>query len=166
MVTVRTIRRYPNRRLYDTSASRYITLTHVRQLVRDRIDFVVVDCKTDEDITKPVLLQVIVEEERRATPLLSRGLILQLIRAYGNPIQNSIAVYLEQSLTMLLAAKGGKRSELDEKRDGNDLSAQSLAHRNFEHWRALQDEIYRALSHGGYGRAERAPEEANSEASM
>jgi polyhydroxyalkanoate synthesis repressor PhaR len=163
MATVRTVRKYPNRRLYDTVESRYVTLVDMRRLIRDNIEFVVVDRKTDEDITNPVLLQVIAEEERGEAPLLSRGLLLKLIRAYGSPIQDAISSYLEQSLTMLLAAKDGKRAARDEKRDSSDLSAQSGADRNFERWRALQDEIYRALANGGNGRAERLHEETANE---
>ena len=129
MPTARTIRKYPNRRLYDTFARRYVTLVDLRQLICDQVDFVVLDSRTDEDISKPALLQVIAEEERRgAKSLLSRGLMLKLIRAYGSPVQNSISVYLEQSLAMLLAA---------EKRDGNDFQ-----------------EFYRVLGHINEGAME------------
>src|SRR5256885_7747581 len=68
----RTIKKYPNRRLYDTVESRYITLVDIRRLVIDRIDFIVIDKKTQEDITRGILLQVIAEQEHGGEPLLSR----------------------------------------------------------------------------------------------
>ncbi len=167
MPTVRTVKKYPNRRLYDTVESRYVTLVDVRQLIRDRVDFVVVDRKTDEDITNPVLLQVIAEEERGATPLLRRDLLLALIQAYGSASHSSISANLEQSLKSLLGGKEGKKAALvDERRDSGAVSAHSATDRNFERWRALQDEIYRAPDHGGTGRAERAHEDTANEVPM
>lgn len=131
MPAMRTLKKYPDRRLYDTVEKRYVTLANVRQLVFDRIDFVVVDCRTDEDVTQPALLQVIAEEERHATPLLSRGLLLKLIRAYGSPMQNSIAVYLEESLSLLLDAEESNRLGPDEKRDRYEVSVHCVGERNF-----------------------------------
>lgn len=96
----RTIKKYPNRRLYDTVESRYITLSDIRKLVVDRIDFVVMDKKTQEDITRPILLQVIAEQEQSGEPLLSRDFLAQIIRSYGGAMQTMIGSHLEQSLRM------------------------------------------------------------------
>src|SRR5438874_12086073 len=79
----RTIKKYPNRRLYDTVESRYITLADIRRLVIERIDFVVVDKKTQGDITRSILLQVIAEQEHDGEPLMSRDFLSQVIRSYG-----------------------------------------------------------------------------------
>ena len=83
----RTIKKYPNRRLYDTVESRYITLADIRRLVIDRIDFVVMDKKTQEDITRSILLQVIAEQEHGGEPLMSRDFLSQIIRSYGGAMQ-------------------------------------------------------------------------------
>ena len=79
----RTIKKYPNRRLYDTVESRYITLADIRRLVIERIDFVVIDKKSQGDITRSILLQVIAEQEHGGEPLMSRDFLSQVIRSYG-----------------------------------------------------------------------------------
>jgi polyhydroxyalkanoate synthesis repressor PhaR len=94
----RVIKKYPNRRLYDTAESRYITLADIRRLVVERVDFVVVDKKNQQDITRFILLQVIAEQEHSNQPMLSREFLAQMIRSYGNPAHNGLAGYLEQSM--------------------------------------------------------------------
>jgi polyhydroxyalkanoate synthesis repressor PhaR len=94
----RVIKKYPNRRLYDTVESRYITLADVRRLVVERIDFIVIDKKSQADITRSILLQVIAEQEHGAHPLMSREFLSQVIRSYGTPVHNGLAGYLEQSV--------------------------------------------------------------------
>ena len=98
----RIIKKYPNRRLYDTVESRYITLADVRRLVTDKVDFVVVDKKTQEDITRSILLQVIAEQEHFAEPILSQEFMTQLIRAYGSNVHAQVSAHLEQSLRQFL----------------------------------------------------------------
>ena len=94
----RVIKKYPNRRLYDTVESRYITLADVRRLVVNRIDFLVLDKKTQADITRSILMQVIAEQEHGSHPLMSREFLSQVIRSYGTPVHNGLAGYLEQSV--------------------------------------------------------------------
>ena len=94
----RVIKKYPNRRLYDTVESRYITLADVRRLVIARVEFLVVDKKTQADITRSILLQVIAEQEHGNHPLMSREFLSQVIRSYGTPVHNGLAGYLEQSV--------------------------------------------------------------------
>src|SRR5690606_36604770 len=79
----RLIKKYPNRRLYDTQTSAYITLADVRQLVRDNASFAVVDARSGEDITRSILLQIVVEEEAGAAPMLTCQALAQMIRCYG-----------------------------------------------------------------------------------
>src|SRR6201986_5670292 len=100
MSELRTIKKYPNRRLYDTVESRYITLADIRKLVIDPIDFVVIDKKSQEDITRSILLQVIAEQEHGVEPLMSRDFLSQIIRSYGGATQGMIGSYLEQSLKL------------------------------------------------------------------
>ena len=99
----RVIKKYPNRRLYDTVESRYITLADVRRLVVEKIEFVVVDKKNSADITRSILLQVIAEQEHLAEPILSQEFMVGVIRAYGTGLQGQVSPHLEQSLKQLLS---------------------------------------------------------------
>ena len=98
----RTIKKYPNRRLYDTVESRYITLADIRRLVIERIDLVVIDKKSQADITRAILLQVIAEQEHVGDPLMSRDFLLQVIRSYGAGIRSVMGNYLEQSAKLFM----------------------------------------------------------------
>jgi polyhydroxyalkanoate synthesis repressor PhaR len=98
----RVIKKYPNRRLYDTVESRYITLAEIQRLVVEKIDFVVVDKKSNAEITRSILLQVISEQEHQADPILSQEFMIQIIRSYGSSLQPIVSGYLEQSLKVLL----------------------------------------------------------------
>jgi len=98
----RVIKKYPNRRLYDTIESRYITLADIRRLVVERIDFVVVDKKNNADITRSILLQVIAEQEHLAEPVLSQEFMVSVIRTYGTPMQSQVSSLLESSVKQLV----------------------------------------------------------------
>ncbi|MGE0745122.1 MAG: polyhydroxyalkanoate synthesis repressor PhaR [Rhodospirillales bacterium] len=93
-----TIKKYANRRLYNTSTSSYVTLEHLAKMVREGIDFVVRDAKTGEDITRSVLTQIIVEEEAKGTNLLPISFLRQLIGFYGDSLQSLVPQYLEVSM--------------------------------------------------------------------
>ena len=99
----RVIKKYPNRRLYDTVESRYITLADVRRLVVERIDFVVVDKKNNADITRSILLQVIAEQEHLAEPILTQDFMVNVIRAYGTSAHALVTGQLEQSLKQIMS---------------------------------------------------------------
>ena len=98
----RTIKKYPNRRLYDTEESRYITLSDIRELVLERIEFAVVDSRTKDDITRCILLQVICEQEQNGDAILSEPFLSQVIRAYGHPSPAMLAEHLEQALEQFI----------------------------------------------------------------
>ena len=100
---IRTIKKYPNRRLYDTANSGYITLTDVKQMVLDGIDFRVVDAKTNEDLTRAILLQIILDEESGGMPMFSSEMLAQMIRFYGSAQQTIIGQYIEQNVQAFLA---------------------------------------------------------------
>jgi polyhydroxyalkanoate synthesis repressor PhaR len=104
----RIIKKYPNRRLYDTVESRYITLADIRRLVIERIDFVVIDKKTQGDITRSILLQVIAAQEHDGEPLMSRDFLSQVIRSYGDAMRSTVGSYLEQSLKLFASQNGGR----------------------------------------------------------
>ena len=99
----RVIKKYPNRGLYDTVESRYITLADVRRLVVEKIDFVVVDKKNNADITRSILLQVIAEQEHLPEPILTQDFMVNVIRSYGSNAQSAVSGHLEQSLKQFLS---------------------------------------------------------------
>jgi polyhydroxyalkanoate synthesis repressor PhaR len=94
----RLIKKYPNRRLYDTQSSAYITLADVKQLVLANEEFTVVDAKTEEELTRSILLQIILEEEASGTPIFSSRALAQVIRFYGNAMQGMMGPYLEKNI--------------------------------------------------------------------
>lgn len=96
--TLRLIKKYPNRRLYDTRTSSYITLADVKALVLGHAYFQVVDAKTNEDLTRSILLQIILEEEAGGMPMFTADLLAQLIRFYGNAMQGMVGNYLEKNM--------------------------------------------------------------------
>jgi polyhydroxyalkanoate synthesis repressor PhaR len=135
----RTIKKYPNRRLYDTEISSYITLEEVRQLVLDNEDFEVRDAKSGDDLTRSVLLQIISEHEDTGQPMLSPQLLSQIIRFYGDSLQGFMGPYLERSLQVFLDQQTQFRSQL------NNLMGQTpwtmlndLTERNMAAFQALQ----------------------------
>ena len=98
----RIIKKYPNRRLYDTVTSSYITLSEVKSLVMKREPFEVLDVKTGENITRSILLQIILEEEASGSPMFTAPVLESLIRFYGNAMQGMLGGYLEKNIQSLL----------------------------------------------------------------
>jgi len=92
------IKKYPNRRLYDTQTSTYITLSDVKQLVMESDNFLVVDAKTNEDLTRSILLQIILEEEAGGSPMFSSAVLSHIIRYYGHAMQGMMGSYLEKNV--------------------------------------------------------------------
>jgi polyhydroxyalkanoate synthesis repressor PhaR len=95
---VRLIKKYPNRRLYDTETSSYITLTEIKQLVIDQAEFQVLDARTNQDLTRSVLMQIILEEESGVSPFFTADMLSQMIRSYGNTMQGFMWNYFEQGM--------------------------------------------------------------------
>lgn len=98
MAAERLIKKYPNRRLYDTSESRYVTLDEVRELVLNEVPFTVVDRQSNEDITRNILLQIIMEQESGGEPLFSADVLSRFIKNSGEAAQTGFAEYLDTSL--------------------------------------------------------------------
>jgi polyhydroxyalkanoate synthesis repressor PhaR len=99
---VRLIKKYPNRRLYDTQTSSYITLADVKELVLKHEEFQVIDAKTGEDLSRQILLQIILEEESTGAPMFSHDVLTQFIRFYGNAMQGIMGSYLERNIQAFL----------------------------------------------------------------
>jgi polyhydroxyalkanoate synthesis repressor PhaR len=98
VIGVRVLKKYPNRRLYDTRTSSYITLADVKKMVLESQDFVVRDAKTGEDLTRSILLQIILEEESGGVPMFSAPMLANIIRFYGHAMQGMMGSYLEKNL--------------------------------------------------------------------
>jgi len=140
----RIIKKYPNRRLYDTELSRYITLADIRDLVMKGIDFNVIDTNNKEDLTRSILLQIMLEEESGGQPLFSANMLSQIIRFYGGTIQGVFARYLEDSLTMFAQQQEQLRGA------GTDPMKlmTDLAQRNMQMWTEMQSNFLKAASLG------------------
>ena len=100
---MRTIQKYPNRRLYDTEDSKYITLEDISVLVFENKEFVVVDAKTENDLTRNILLQIIIEKEQSSIPIFSTRVLTQIIRSYKNQLQQHIGNKLEKTIEELIS---------------------------------------------------------------
>jgi len=98
--SVRLIKKYPNRRLYDTKTSSYITLVNVKELVLKNEEFQVVDAKSGDDLTRSILLQIILEEEGGGAPMFSSDVLTQFIRFYGSAMQGMMGSYLERNVQL------------------------------------------------------------------
>ena len=98
----RLIKKYPNRRLYDTSASAYVTMAEIKDLVVRSQPVKVVDAKSGEDLTRSIFLQIILEEEAAGAPMFSEAVLAQLIRFYGQTVQGLMGPWLEQQLKWLV----------------------------------------------------------------
>ena len=99
---VRTIKKYPNRRLYDTDTSSYITLAEIKQLVMESEPLQVVDAKTGGDLTRSILLQIILEEEANGSPMFTAPVLSNIIRFYGHAMQGLMGGYLEKNMQVLM----------------------------------------------------------------
>jgi polyhydroxyalkanoate synthesis repressor PhaR len=142
----RVIRKYPNRRLYDTVESRYVTLADVRRLVIEGVDFVVLDRKTQQDITRSILLQVIAEQEGGGESLMSRDFLSQVIRSYGNGLQELVGRYLDESLRLFVRSERDLRERLRSVVGIDPVEAVSaVAHKNYQRWKTLQEEVFSRL---------------------
>jgi polyhydroxyalkanoate synthesis repressor PhaR len=145
-VTARTIRKYANRRLYDTADSRYVTLEDLRQLVSKGEQFEVVDARDGADITRTILLQIIVEQEEKGQPLLSARLLEQLIRYYGDNLQAFVGSYLDKSMDFF----GDQQHVLQDQMDNLLQVApssiwQEMAKRNLAVWSDMQQEMLKTF---------------------
>lgn len=127
----RLIKKYPNRRLYDTRTSSYITLSDVKELVLNNEEFQVVDAKTGEELTRSILLQIILEEEAGGAPMFTSDLLAHMIRFYGNAMQGMMGKYLESNIKAFTEMQGKLQDQAraiygENSPVGQDLWAQFL----------------------------------------
>lgn len=160
MTANRVIKKYPNRRLYDTEISSYITIEDVRQLIVDGEDFEVRDAKTGEDLTRQVLLQIITEHEQDGQPMLSTQLLSQIIRFYGDSLQGFMGSYLDRSMQTFLEQQQQFRQQMGSMLGQTPWAMMNqLTERNMAMWQEFQQNLI-----GGMGRSTSAGKPKDPEA--
>ena len=151
MNDTRIIKKYPNRRLYDTAISSYITLEDVRRLVIEQIAIQVIDARSQEDITHGTLLQIIVEQEEKGPSLFSIDSLQNMIRTYGDSMQTMMSKMFEQSMELFSAqqkiVKNEGHHEGWENKDPTKLMT-DITQQNLAHWQTWQQQWLKAFSDG------------------
>lgn len=149
MSSIRVIKKYPNRRLYDTEISSYITIEDVRQLIVDGEEFEVRDAKSGEDLTRQVLLQIIADQESDGEPVLSTQLLSQIIRFYGDSLQGFMGNYLERSMQMFLDQQQQFRNQLGGMLGQTPWALMNqLTERNMAMWKEFQQNLANSVGTG------------------
>jgi len=161
-VPKRVIKKYPNRRLYDTSESKYVTLNDVRQLVLEGISFCVIDNKSGEDITRSILLQIIIEQEEGGEPIFSTDVLQQIIGFYGKSLQSLAGDFLRSSVNMFYEQQRRMQTQMTSALQYSPLPSAftEAAKRNLELWQSMQDSFFKA---GGLFRPPQQPTEKDKE---
>jgi len=149
MAEERIIKKYANRRLYDTAESRYIALDDIRQLVMDGKPFRVVDAGSGNDITRSILLQIIVEQEERGQPMLSTRLLEQIILYYGDILQAFAGTYLEKSMDAFVSQQKILQEQMEQMLKLAPSSVmKDMARHNMEVWKSMQENLLQSLVSG------------------
>ena len=138
MAEARVIKKYSNRRLYDATASRHVTLEDLRKLIIGGERIKVVDDKSGEDLTRQILLQIIAEQEQFGTPVLSTELLEAIVRFYGNPVQEVFSRYIEQSLGGIMQQQRVMQDEMSRALKTPMAPLAELARQNMELWAKMQ----------------------------
>jgi polyhydroxyalkanoate synthesis repressor PhaR len=142
MASPRVIKKYPNRRLYDTEISSYITIEDVRQLIVDGEEFEVRDARSGDDLTRQVLLQIIAEHEQDGEPLLSTQLLSHIIRFYGDSMQGFMGTYLEKSMQVFLDQQQQFRAQMGGLLGQTPWTLMNqLTERNLQMWKDFQQNL-------------------------
>lgn len=143
---MRVIKKYPNRRLYDTEQSRYITLADLQQLVMDGVDFEVKDANTGADLTRNILLQIIAEQESGGKPMFTSEMLMRIIRFYGDSVQDALTRYLEQSLSLFDEQQKALQQQFEGAMRDNPVTSMmsEMTKKNLEIWEDVQKSFFRA----------------------
>jgi len=146
MAEERLIRKYANRRLYDAKDSRHVTLEDLRKLIAGGQRIKVIDDKSGEDLTRSILLQIIASQEQFGTPVLSTPLLEGIIRFYGNPIQQMLTTYLEQSVGGLLRQQSVMQEQMARALETPMAPLAEMARQNMEMWAKMQASMLSAFN--------------------
>lgn len=146
----RIIKKYPNRRLYDTEQSRYITLADLQKLAEAGEEFEVKDATSGEDITRMILLQIIAEQENGGNPVFTTSILTRIIRFYGASAQDALTSYLEQSLSLFEQQQKNFQEQVRDAMQHNPVNTMSeLTQRNLEIWQDIQNQFFQAATGSG-----------------
>lgn len=149
MSETRIIKKYPNRRLYDTHQSCYITLANVRDLVTSETPFQVIDRQSGEDITRSILLQIIMEQEAGGEPLFSTDILSQFIRNYGLTTQQGFTSFLEQSMQLFNGQQEAVREQMQKALSNTPLENWlKLSEQNMQTWNKMQQDMLKSMIPG------------------
>ena len=162
----RVIRKYANRRLYDSTDSRHVTLDDIRQLIASGLRVQVIDDRSGADLTRSVLLQIIAEQEQFGAPVLSVELLEGIIRFYGNPVQEMLSRYLEQSLGTLLRQQHSVQADMSKALESRMSPLAELTRQNMEMWARMQASMLSAFAPGAAKSATPPGEPAANEGSL
>ena len=145
----RIIKKYPNRRLYDTQDSKYITLEDVKKLVLDGQEFVIKDVKTEEDLTRSILLQIITEQEHEGEPLFTTDSLSHIIRLYGDSVQSVAKDYLQQSIDLFVSQQKQMQENIQNAVSTNPMTAMAeITQKNLDMWKDMQDNFFNSAMGG------------------
>jgi len=143
----RIIKKYPNRRLYDTEQSRYITLADLQKLAEAGEEFVVRDASSGDDITRMILLQIIAEQESGGNPVFTTDILTRIIRFYGASVQDALTSYLEQSLSLFEQQQRHFQEQVRDAMQNSPVNTMSeLTQRNLEIWQDIQNQFFQAAT--------------------
>ncbi len=143
MTEKRIIKKYPNRRLYDTVDSKYITIENVKDLVMNNVDFSVIDKKSSEDITRSILLQIIMEQEEDDEPIFTVDVLAKIIRLYGEGVQDLASNFLERSFFMFSEQQDQFNARMKDAMRQNPLSTMAeVTQKNMQIWKKMQDDFF------------------------
>lgn len=141
--SVRTIKKYPNRRIYDTHDSKYITINDVRDMVVNGIEFKVIDTQSKKDITRSILLQIIIDQESESDPLFSTDNLQNFIRYYGENQQQGFSDFINQSLSFFQQQQEQFQSNMSDIMENNPVKVWSdISKQNMEMWQQMQGAFF------------------------
>lgn len=145
--TIRIIKKYPNRRVYDTQESKYIKIDDIRTMVTDGVMFKVIDSKTKDDVTRSVLLQIILEQESESNPLFTSDNLKHFIKYYGQEQQVQFSEYMNQSLAFFHQQQEQFNIGMQEFMSRNPVNVFSdMTKKNAEIWSNMQNAFFNQMS--------------------
>jgi polyhydroxyalkanoate synthesis repressor PhaR len=147
----RIIKKYPNRRLYDTEESKYITLEDIKRLVLNNKEFIVKDVKSEEDLTRTILLQIITEQEDDGEPLFTTQALSHIIRFYGDSVQSVAGDYLQKSINLFVTQQKQIQEQLQSAVNTNPISAMTeITEKNLEMWKTMQENFFKTATKSSF----------------
>jgi polyhydroxyalkanoate synthesis repressor PhaR len=147
---IRLIKKYPNRRLYDTETSKYITLDDAREMVVDHVSFKVVDQKTGEDLTRAILLQIIMEQENSGDSMFNTDVLTDFIRNYSEASRENFAGFLQASLMLFNEQQSKLFSQMDKSLQGSPMEFwMNLTRQNMDRFQEMQGQFFGGDKEGG-----------------